>query len=99
MKYLSYKDRLRRKFYFKTELERYRLRSICSNERISAVVRSLYALRLHQFSKNSSKCRIKNRCLVTGRGQSVYRFFRLNRSTIREFFAQDMLNGIKKSSW
>jgi small subunit ribosomal protein S14 len=99
MKYLTYKDRLRRQFYFKAELERYRLKAICQNERINPVIRSLYALRLHQFSKKASKCRIKNRCLVTGRAQSVYQFFHLNRSTMREFLAQDFLNGVKKSSW
>lgn len=55
--------------------------------------------RLQNLPKNSAKCRIKNRCWVTGRSRGFYRDFGLSRHILREMSHECLLPGIKKSSW
>lgn len=45
----------------------------------------------------SAACR--RHCLLTGRGSSVYRFFRLSRHSVRECFHRGELFGVRKASW
>ena len=64
------------------------------------------------FESNFSKPRInekiatirfnhsfKNRCLVTGRGNSIFKEFRLSRVAFREKASNGLLSGIKRSTW
>jgi small subunit ribosomal protein S14 len=55
--------------------------------------------KIQKFPKNSSKCRIKNRCWKTGRSRGYYRDFGLSRHVFREMAHQGLLPGIIKSSW
>lgn len=51
------------------------------------------------FKKDSSVCRIKNRCLMTNRGYSVIQLFRMSRLSFRELARNGALLGVKRSSW
>ena len=42
----------------------------------------------YQNSRNASKVRIRNRCVLTGRGRGIYRKFQLSRITFRELAAK-----------
>ena len=55
--------------------------------------------KLQNLPKNSAKCRIRNRCWVTGRSRGFYRDFGLSRHVLREMSHECLLPGIKKSSW
>lgn len=55
--------------------------------------------KLQSMPKNSAKCRMKNRCWVTGRSRGFYRDFGLSRHILREMSHECLLPGIKKSSW
>ena len=55
--------------------------------------------RLQNLPRNSSKCRLKNRCWVTGRSRGFYRDFGLSRHILREMSHRCLLPGVKKSSW
>jgi small subunit ribosomal protein S14 len=99
MKYLNFKDKSKRELFSKFELERIRIKSIVGNLRLPISLRFFYFQKLSQLPRDASSTRIKNRCLITCNGHSVYRFFKLNRSSLREFVAQNFLNGVKKSSW
>ena len=55
--------------------------------------------KLAKLPKNSSKTRIKNRCTLTGRSKSVYRYFKISRIAFRELASMGDIPGIKKSSW
>lgn len=99
MKYLNYKDLSRRKLSHSNELERLRVKSIVYETKLPMSIRFFYSQKLSTFNPNTSFNRIKNRCLVTANSRSVYRAFKLNRITLREFIAQNKLPGIKKSSW
>lgn len=99
MKYLNFKDKKKRELVNKFEIEKIRVKSIIHNSKLPLSLRFLYLQKLSNFPKNASCARIKNRCLVTCNSRSVYRFFRLNRSSLRELVGQNLINGIKKSSW
>nr|YP_009472484.1 ribosomal protein S14 [Bryopsis sp. HV04063]ARO74129.1 ribosomal protein S14 [Bryopsis sp. HV04063] len=56
-------------------------------------------LKLQNLPKNSSRVRLHNRCLITGRPKGFFRFFGLSRHLIREFAHQGFFPGVVKSSW
>lgn len=62
-------------------------------------VRSQYIQKLRSFPRDSSISRIKNFCILTGKGRSVYRQFHLSRHQFREKALYGLLRGVKKSSW
>lgn len=55
--------------------------------------------KLQQLPKNSSRVRLHNRCLVTGRPKGYYRDFGLSRHVLREMAHEGLLPGVRKSSW
>ena len=54
---------------------------------------------LQKLPKNSSKVRLNNRCLMTGRVRSYYRKFGVSRLVFREMALKGEIPGIKKASW
>lgn len=54
---------------------------------------------LRKLPRNSSKTRIHNRCVVTGRPKGYIRKFGLSRITFREMAHRGLLPGVTKSSW
>ena len=54
---------------------------------------------LSKLDRNSAKVRIRNRCVITGRGHSVYRAFGISRIELREWALKGRLPFVKKSSW
>jgi small subunit ribosomal protein S14 len=99
MKYLNLKDSKRRANFWLNETERLRLKSLSRNYSLPPSIRLYYRLKLSRIPKNFSSVRVKNRCRIVCRSQSVYKFFRLNRSSIRTALGSNLLFGIRKSSW
>ena len=93
------RDKKRRILFLNNELKRLELRSLIQDLKISKDVRYKTLRELNKLPRNSSKVRIKNRCILTGRGHSVYRFCSLYRLKFRELASQGLLMGITKSSW
>nr|UXD06471.1 ribosomal protein S14 [Eutreptiella sp. CCMP1594] len=58
-----------------------------------------YQRMLQKLPKNSSRSRLHNRCIVTGRPKGYYRFFGLSRHVLREMAHEGLLPGVTKSSW
>jgi small subunit ribosomal protein S14 len=54
---------------------------------------------LSLLPKNSSKIRLRNRCLITGRPRGYIRQFGVSRITFREMASQGLIPGVKKASW
>jgi small subunit ribosomal protein S14 len=54
---------------------------------------------LQKLPRDSSKVRLKNRCMFTGRARSYYRKFGVSRLVFREMALRGEIPGIKKSSW
>ena len=49
--------------------------------------------------QNSSKNRVQNRCIETGRSRAVLRFCKLSRIVLREKASKGIIPGISKASW
>jgi ribosomal protein S14 len=92
-------DKKRRKLHLKYELKRIEYKSLISTLTLQPELRTEYLRKLNKLPRNSSVVRIKNRCILTGRGHSVYKFCRLSRIKLRELASQGVLMGISKSSW
>lgn len=99
IKYQNYKDKVRRQKFLICENERLRIKSVLCNRNLPPSLRLFYAVKLASLPKDGSQVRVKNRCLITNRGQSVYRLFHLSRITLKEFVGLNRLPGIRKSSW
>ena len=55
--------------------------------------------KLNDLPRDSSKVRLRNRCVLTGRTRGVYRKFGLSRIKLRELSMAGALPGVVKSSW
>nr|YP_009121375.1 ribosomal protein S14 [Thecamonas trahens]AJF36650.1 ribosomal protein S14 [Thecamonas trahens] len=99
MKKLVKKDIKLRKNFKKNELKRLYLKSITLNQNVSNNQRFKAQLNLSDLPKNSSKHRIKNRCVVTGRPKSVFKQFKLSRITLKQYALNGDIPGLKKISW
>ena len=54
---------------------------------------------LSLLPRNSSKIRLHNRCLITGRPRGYMRQFGISRITFREMASNGLIPGVKKASW
>ena len=70
-----------------------------NNKNMSAEEQFNARLKLSKIPRNASKVRIRNRCIVTGRGRGVLRKFNLSRIAFRELSSIGQIPGITKSSW
>jgi small subunit ribosomal protein S14 len=61
--------------------------------------RFLLNQKLSKLPRNSTRCRLRNRCRLTGRPRGVYRDFQMSRLAVRELALSGLLPGIMKSSW
>lgn len=93
------RDKKRRSIYSKYELKRLELASVIHDLTFSKDIRYQSLRELNKLPRNSSKIRIKNRCILTGRGHSVFRFCGLSRLKFRELASQGLLMGVTKASW
>ena len=93
------RDLKRRKLYSKYKNKREKLLITAKDKSLSAEERFEARLKLAQLPRNSSKNRIRNRCLITGRPRGVYRKFGLARNKLRELAMKGDIPGLVKSSW
>jgi small subunit ribosomal protein S14 len=56
-------------------------------------------LALAQLPRNSSRTRIRNRCLLSGRPRGYYRKFGLSRIALRDLASEGQIPGVVKASW
>lgn len=56
-------------------------------------------IKLQKLPRNSSPCRLRNRCNLTGRPHGYYRKFGLGRNKLRETAMRGDIPGLVKASW
>lgn len=56
-------------------------------------------LKLSTLPRDSSPCRQRNRCAITGRPRGYQRKFGLSRTKIRELAMAGEIPGLRKASW
>ena len=79
--------------------KRIALKKLIKNKKTSPEVRIDAINKLSKLPRNSTPCRLRNRCIVTGRARGNYRKFKLSRIAFRELASDGKLPGIIKSSW
>lgn len=61
--------------------------------------RSEARLLLNKMRRDTSPCRLKNRCQLTGRPKGFLRKFKISRICFRELAGKGMIPGVVKASW
>lgn len=79
--------------------KRKELKSIIMNKNLTVKERFEASLKLAELRRDGSKCRVRNRCQITGRPRGFYRQFKLSRIMVRQLAGEAMLPGVIKSSW
>jgi len=54
---------------------------------------------LNKMKRDTSPCRLRNRCQFTGRARGFYRKFKMSRLCFREMALFGLIPGVTKSSW
>nr|YP_008802554.1 ribosomal protein S14 [Monomastix sp. OKE-1]AGZ90207.1 ribosomal protein S14 [Monomastix sp. OKE-1] len=99
MSNLVFRDKKRRNLFKKYELQRVLYKSIIHDLSIEKKYRLESILKINSLPRNSSTVRLKNRCILTGRGKAVLSTFKLSRISFRELARKGMLPGVSKASW
>ena len=99
MKKHSEKDKQRRICIARSEKIRTYLKSLIYNQYLSQQIRLDAQMKLAHITRDSSKVRMKNRCILTGRVSGVHRKFRLSRICLRSLASNGLIPGIIKASW
>jgi small subunit ribosomal protein S14 len=86
------RDRQRRVVVQEYEGRRKALKGLIKNEIISEEVRICAKEELEKLPRDSSAVRVRNRCVVSGRGRGVYRKLKVSRIVLRKM-------GLEKASW
>ena len=79
--------------------KRQALKKIIMDKKISLEERFKAQQKLSKLPRNSSKTRIMNRCLITGRPHGVYRKLKISRIALRDLGLHGLIPGMTKSSW
>lgn len=93
------KDKHKRNLFKNLEVKRIEYKSIIHNISLPKELRFNYVSILNNLKKNTSKVRIQNRCIISGRSKSVHKFCKLSRIQIRKLASNGILPGVLKSSW
>ena len=75
------------------------LKATANDESLPLEERFEARLKLAEMPRSSSKTRIRNRCLLTGRPRAYYRKLKMSRIALRELGSQGQIPGLVKSSW
>lgn len=79
--------------------KRKELREKSYNMNLSEEEREQARIALNKMPRDSSPCRLRNRCQLTGRARGYLRKFNLSRLSFRELASNGMIPGVTKSSW
>ena len=68
-------------------------------ERRAALKAAGDSVGLQKLPKNSTPCRVRNRCKLTGRPRGYLRQFGISRVMFRKLALEGKIAGVTKSSW
>ena len=93
------RDKARRKCVAQYESERLRLRAIVKNKLLPEIVQQKAKEQLASHPRDASITRVRNRCVMTGRGRGVVTEYGLCRMKFRKLADFGHISGITRSSW
>lgn len=96
---IIFRDQKRRKLFKKYELKRTLYIAMIRDTSLPKNLRFQSVLELNKLPRSSSIVRIRNRCIMTGRGKAVLKQWKLSRISFRELASRGLLAGVRRSSW
>ena len=93
------RDQKHRKMFKAFELKRVLYNSIVHDLSLPLHFRNKISLKNANLPRKSARVKIRNRCILTGRGKGVYQKFKISRITFRELASKGLIPGVTKSSW
>ena len=93
------REKRRAKLADKYAERRTQLRVITKSPSSSDEERWAAQVALQKLPRDSSRCRRRNRCGLTGRPHGYYRKFGLSRTKLREATMRGDVPGLRKASW
>jgi small subunit ribosomal protein S14 len=93
------RDRKRTRLAEKYAAKRAELKKIISSPTATMEEKEVAVVQLQKLPRDSSPCRQRNRCRVSGRPHGYYRKFGLARNKLRENVMQGHVPGLVKASW
>ena len=93
------KNKRRRRMTKSFAGRRSRLKAIAGDKTKPLEERFQASLKLAELPRNSSKTRIRNRCLVSGRPRGFYRKLKMSRLALRQLGSEGKIPGLVKASW
>jgi small subunit ribosomal protein S14 len=93
------KEKRRANLVKRYKKRREELRFIIRDLRASMEEKMLAQKKMQELPKDSNRCRMRNRCQVTGRSRGVYRKFGLGRHKLREYAMEGIIPGLRIASW
>ena len=75
------------------------LKAVSNDAKLSDQERYTARLQLQKLPRNANPTRLRNRCVLTGRGRGTFRMFGLGRNKIRELAFKGDIPGMVKASW
>jgi small subunit ribosomal protein S14 len=79
--------------------KRVELKKIISSQSASYEEKMEAVVKLQKLPRDSSECRQRSRCAITGRPRGVYAKFGLARNKLREATMRGDVPGLRKASW
>ena len=93
------KDKRRRELVARYAEKREALKAIANDTTLTNEDRFKARLKLAKLPRNSSKTRVRNRCLISGRPRGTYRKLKVSRIALRDMASLGLIPGMVKSSW
>ena len=93
------RDRKRQRLSDKYAARRDALKKTIKDANSTMEQREEAVLKLQKLPRDSSPCRVRNRCQITGRPHGYYRKFGLGRNKLREATMLGHVPGLVKASW
>lgn len=93
------RDVKRRKLAARYARKRVELKKLAADESADFETRWQAMMQLQQLPRDSSACRQRNRCAISGRPRGFFRRFGVSRSKLRELILRGEAPGVVKASW
>ena len=93
------KDKNKRKLYLRSFKKRHDLKQVLKDKTIEPLERYKTQIEFIKLNQNSSKTRLRKRCVLTGRSKGIVSPFNVSRIRLRELISNGMVPGVKRSSW
>ncbi len=79
--------------------KRQALKQTAADMNLSEEERHAARIAINKMPRDSSRVRLRNRCLLTGRARGYIRQFKVSRLSFREMALNGLIPGVTKSSW